>query len=135
MHFYTNTTIDTLDYSGEGLNSGSKVVIAAYGNPIRTLSNQVHHRFEKLQHFSNCKLIIPGVVALKGNPFTNYTQAILEINELDQQLRGIENEWKEQNGLPEEIVMIVVCDDSDFITATFNNFLWATFTKIGRAHV
>lgn len=28
VHFYTNTTIDTLDYSGTGLNSGSKVVLA-----------------------------------------------------------------------------------------------------------
>ncbi len=32
IHFYTNTTIDTLDYSGTGLNSGSKVVLAAYGD-------------------------------------------------------------------------------------------------------
>ena len=38
VHFYTNTTIDTLDYSGEGLNTGSKVVLAAYGQPIRTLA-------------------------------------------------------------------------------------------------
>ena len=30
--------------------------------------------------------------------------------------------------------MIVVCDDSDFITATFNNFLWATFTKANPSH-
>ncbi len=29
IHFYTNTTIDTLDYSGTSLNSGSKVVFAA----------------------------------------------------------------------------------------------------------
>ena len=29
LHFYTNTSIDTLDYSSEGLNSGSKVVVAA----------------------------------------------------------------------------------------------------------
>ena len=29
LHFQTRTTIDTLDYSGAGLNSGSKLVIAA----------------------------------------------------------------------------------------------------------
>ena len=39
IHFYTNTTIDTLDYSGTGLNSGSKVVLAAYGEMIRELGN------------------------------------------------------------------------------------------------
>src|SRR5262249_9679552 len=31
LHFQTATTIDTLDYSGSGLNEGSKVVIAAVG--------------------------------------------------------------------------------------------------------
>ena len=31
LHFQTETTIDTLDYSGGGLNAGSKVVIAAVG--------------------------------------------------------------------------------------------------------
>ena len=31
LHFQTQTTIDTLDYSGGGLNAGSKVVIAAVG--------------------------------------------------------------------------------------------------------
>ncbi|HVZ25708.1 MAG TPA: UbiD family decarboxylase, partial [Sediminibacterium sp.] len=38
LHFHTQTTIDTLDYSGQGLNSGSKLVIAAYGDPKRELS-------------------------------------------------------------------------------------------------
>src|SRR5207248_6878833 len=31
LHFQTSTTIDTLDYSGTGLNAGSKLVIAAAG--------------------------------------------------------------------------------------------------------
>ncbi|TFG89247.1 MAG: UbiD family decarboxylase, partial [Gemmatimonadales bacterium] len=31
LHFQTRTTIDTLDYSGSGLNQGAKVVIAAAG--------------------------------------------------------------------------------------------------------
>ena len=33
LHFQTRTTIDTLDYSGTGLNEGSKLVIAAAGPP------------------------------------------------------------------------------------------------------
>ncbi len=33
LHFQTQTTIDTLDYSGSALNAGSKVVIAAVGPP------------------------------------------------------------------------------------------------------
>ena len=38
LHFQTQTTIDTLDYSGHGLNQGSKVVIAAAGPCRRTLA-------------------------------------------------------------------------------------------------
>ena len=41
LHFYTKTSIDTLDYSGDGLNEGSKVVIAAAGNIIRELCNEI----------------------------------------------------------------------------------------------
>ena len=37
LHFQTGTTIDTLDYSGSGLNEGSKLVIAAVGPPRREL--------------------------------------------------------------------------------------------------
>ena len=38
LHFQTKTTIDTLDYSGDGLNEGSKVVIAAAGEIKRDLA-------------------------------------------------------------------------------------------------
>ena len=41
LHFQTCTTIDTLDYSGSGLNEGSKLVIAAAGPPRRTLPTQL----------------------------------------------------------------------------------------------
>ncbi|MEO6575622.1 MAG: UbiD family decarboxylase, partial [Polyangiaceae bacterium] len=37
LHFQTNTTMDTLDYSGTGLNQGSKVVIAGVGEKKREL--------------------------------------------------------------------------------------------------
>ena len=53
IHFYTNTTIDTLDYSGTGLNQGSKVVFAAYGDILRELSTEVPTEFLQLQNFEN----------------------------------------------------------------------------------
>jgi len=30
--------------------------------------------------------------------------------------------------------MIVLCDDSSFMSATVNNFLWATFTRSNPSH-
>ena len=48
IHFYTKTTMDTLDYSGENLNAGSKVVIAAYGDVKRSLANTVPNEIHQL---------------------------------------------------------------------------------------
>src|SRR5262249_17322895 len=44
LHFQTCTTIDTLDYSGTGLNEGSKAVIAAAGPPRRPLPTELPGR-------------------------------------------------------------------------------------------
>ncbi len=41
LHFQTCSTIDTLDYSGSGLNEGSKLVIAAVGPPLRSLPTEI----------------------------------------------------------------------------------------------
>lgn len=46
IHFYTNTTIDTLDYSGTAINSGSKVVFAANGNVKRKLGKKCTRFFK-----------------------------------------------------------------------------------------
>ena len=51
IHFYTNTTIDTLDYSGTSLNNGSKVVFAAYGEVIRKLATVAAGLFEGITRF------------------------------------------------------------------------------------
>jgi 4-hydroxy-3-polyprenylbenzoate decarboxylase len=32
------------------------------------------------------------------------------------------------------VVMIIVCDDSGFVSATLNNFLWVTFTRCNPSH-
>ena len=40
LHFQTSTTIDTLDYTGTGLNQGSKLVLAAAGCDIESVAVQ-----------------------------------------------------------------------------------------------
>ncbi|HAN37466.1 MAG TPA: 3-octaprenyl-4-hydroxybenzoate carboxy-lyase, partial [Chitinophagaceae bacterium] len=88
VHFYTNTTIDTLDYSGTGLNSGSKVVFAAYGEVIRTLSREVPSVLQGLQGFGKAALCMPGVVALQTKAFTTYADAAATIEALNEQLKA-----------------------------------------------
>ncbi|KYP13592.1 UbiD family decarboxylase, partial [Flavihumibacter sp. CACIAM 22H1] len=69
IHFHTNTTIDTLDYSGTGLNSGSKVVFAAYGDPVRTLCTEVPAAIAQLPFIREAKLVMPGVVAFQTTAY------------------------------------------------------------------
>ena len=52
LHFQTQTTIDTLDYSGSGLNQGSKVVIAAAGPERRLPAERAARRVAAPRWFS-----------------------------------------------------------------------------------
>lgn len=118
LHFHTRTTIDTLDYSGSGLNSGSKVVIAAAGEKLRELSSE----FGELSlpdGFSDAKVVMPGVIAIKGPKYTDEAAA-----------RLVSSFKFQVSGFP----LIVICDDSAFVSQTLNNFLWVTFTRSNPAN-
>ena len=127
IHFYTNTTIDTLDYSGTGLNSGSKVVLAAYGNKLRDLATAIPDCLKNLQGFENAQLVMPGVVALQVKPFVNYETAQKEIESINQQLSSV-------NYHLSTIPLIVICDNSGFASGQLSNFLWVTFTRCNPSH-
>ncbi|MFY8023809.1 MAG: UbiD family decarboxylase [Sediminibacterium sp.] len=127
IHFHTNTTIDTLDYSGTGLNTGSKVVLAAYGEPIRELATEVPAVLNGLIQFENPKLVMPGVIAIKTKPFTDYTTVKEEMKMLNYQLHDAIDEL---NG----VAIIVVCDDADFVSANMRNYLWVTYTRCNPSH-
>lgn len=123
VHFYTNTTIDTLDYSGNGLNMGSKVVFAAYGNKIRTLCTQVPEALNDINFgFKNPQLVMPGIIAMEGEKFRGYGE-----NKMDR--TGMNLQTTDTIESLSEVALIVLCDDANFVAATLNNFLWVTFTR------
>ena len=127
VHFYTNTTIDTLDYSGSSLNSGSKVVFAAYGEVIRSLGREVPQQMLELHHFENPVLVMPGIVVVKASAFTTYEEAAIEMKQLDEQLmEHVEN----LKTLP----ILIVADSSEFTGKNLRNFLWVTFTRCNPAN-
>src|SRR5581483_5895503 len=66
LHFQTRTTIDTLDYSGHGLNAGSKVVIAVAGPARRSLPTELPQGLFLPEGFSEPRVCLPGVVAVRG---------------------------------------------------------------------
>lgn len=127
LHFYTHTTIDTLDYSGTGLNTGSKVVVAAYGDKRRELATELPYPLGFTQGFADAKMALPGIVALQAKAFTSYESAAAEMVALNEQLMPIISQLS-------GIVLIVLCDDAAFTAATLNNFLWVTFTRANPSH-
>ncbi|MFT3911816.1 MAG: UbiD family decarboxylase [Ferruginibacter sp.] len=127
VHFQTNTTIDTLDYSGTGLNSGSKVVFAAYGEMIRELVTAVPAEIGSLTNFDNPALIMPGIVVVSCSRFTSYENANKEMQWLNEQLKPYTDNLK-------ELPLIIVADDAAFVSKTINNFLWTTFTRCNPSH-
>lgn len=127
IHFHTQTTIDTLDYSGEGLNTGSKVVFAACGAPIRELSARLPEAVSNLSFVRNAAIVMPGIVALEVEPFDRYETVNARWNEWNQALISIQSQLE---GFP----LIVLCDDAAFLAANTANFLWATFTKSNPSH-
>ncbi len=127
IHFHTNTTIDTLDYSGTSLNSGSKVVLAAHGDPIRGLATEVPACLHELKGFENPKLVIPGIIALQTKAFTNYETAAREMEILNTQCAVFNVQLK-------KIPFLIICNDAGFVSEQLRNFLWITFTRCNPSH-
>jgi 4-hydroxy-3-polyprenylbenzoate decarboxylase len=125
LHFHTRTTIDTLDYSGTGLNEGSKVVFAAAGEKQRELWQELPAGVSLPRPFDTLAVVMPGVLAVQAPRYVDETQAQREIGILDDALRDAD-----VAGFP----LIVLCDDAAFTAANVNNFVWVTFTRSNPSH-
>jgi 4-hydroxy-3-polyprenylbenzoate decarboxylase len=125
LHFQTQTTIDTLDYSGHGFNAGSKVVIAVAGPARRSLPTELPSGWTLPEGFGEPRVCGPGIVAITApacsaqeptgrSPWASverFCDAITDDHPL--------------NAFP----LIVLVDDSEFAARTLDNWLWVTFTR------
>jgi 4-hydroxy-3-polyprenylbenzoate decarboxylase len=125
LHFYTKTTIDTLDYSGSGLNSGSKVAVAVAGAVRRELWKGLPSGFSLPRPFQNYKMVMPGILALEAPKYISEGETEKEIAILNGHLKG-----EDLDSLP----LMVLCDDAGFTAETINNFVWVTFTRSNPSH-
>jgi 4-hydroxy-3-polyprenylbenzoate decarboxylase len=123
IHFYTNTSIDTLDYSGTSINQGSKVVFAACGEPIRRLKTELPSVLKQ----RGAVMVMPGVCALPMATFETYAKTALEMDMLNQQCQA-------ELASLEGMVQIVVCEDAAFTAGSLNNYLWVTYTRCNPSH-
>lgn len=124
LHFQTCTNMDTLDYSGEGLHQGSKVVMAAAGPERRSLPVAIDSRLQLPAggEFRNPRVILPGILAVQGPPFKPDETGR---DSIVQRFCVSYTRTDAINGFP----LVVVVDDSEFVAQSLNNFLWTTFTR------
>jgi 4-hydroxy-3-polyprenylbenzoate decarboxylase len=146
VHFQTSTTIDTLDYSGSGLNAGSKVVLAAVGPAIRTLATELPGGLSWPDGFREPRVVLPGIMTVTvpsfsgagvagagvfgspGRGFADSTPATppggCEVESAVSALCA---------AIPSNAIagfpLVVLADDSDFTAQSLRNFLWVTFTR------
>ncbi len=137
-HFHTETTIDTLDYSGSGFNAGSKLVVAARGPERRSLARELPAAVSLPDGFTNPRLCLPGVVAVQGPRIEPRPRL---------EATGDAAIWESARTSPwsadvtrftaaigpdhplQDVALVVIVDDSAFAAASLANFLWLTFTR------
>ncbi|MFK7872427.1 MAG: UbiD family decarboxylase [Oligoflexales bacterium] len=126
LHFHTKTTMDTLDYSGEGLNCGSKLIIASSGTVKRELSSE-KPEWDLGEEFSEITVVSAGILAVKSPDFVNYNSAQGHVDELCKKLAMYQEKL-------ESYPLIILTEDPCFLSRNFCNFLWVAFTRSNPSH-
>ncbi len=131
LHFQTATTIDTLDYSGTGLNAGSKLIVAGAGPKRRELAKSIPHAYGEAvpEGFHGLRLALPGIAVLGGPRFTAQDQVERDLAPL---FAALDEAAKGTNlsGIP----FMVLCDDPAMAAESLRNLLWVAFTRSNPSH-
>ncbi|QDU91095.1 4-hydroxybenzoate decarboxylase subunit C [Pirellulimonas nuda] len=151
LHFQTQTTIDTLDYSGDALNAGSKLVIAAAGPPRFELASDVPHDLRLPDGFSDPHLVMPGVLAIRGPglPKPSFDYDAVHRGALSgqaMQAAALGQATSEASRTMERFCarvplehplnrfrLLLIVDDPAMTAASLENFAWVAFTRANPA--
>jgi 4-hydroxy-3-polyprenylbenzoate decarboxylase len=120
LHFLTQTTIDTLDYSGSGLNQGSKLIVACQRQPLRSLMHQLPADLNLPESWQQPRLAIPGVLVVQAAEHLGQSTVAQHQAACDQ--FNPNESWK-------SLALVVVVDEAEFASRNLANFLWVTFTR------
>ncbi len=125
LHFQTRTTMDTLDYSGTGINEGSKVVFAAAGPPVRELGTRVPAELSLPDSYGDAGVALPGVLAVQGPAWTPSG---------GRELAAVLGEQTPFAGQGTPWPLVVLVDRGVDITQRVKDFLWVCFTRSNPSH-
>ena len=108
---FTNTSMDTLDYTSGKINQGSKAILMGLGEANRDLPREFHG---ELPHgIRRAEVFCAGCLVVEGSPYTE---------DLDQAARLVADQafasWS----------LIVLHDDAKVARST-PDFLWSTWTR------
>jgi len=123
LHFQTCTTIDTLDYSGTGLNQGSKVVMAAAGPKRRVLPAEIPSDLHLPEGFKEPRVCLPGIMAIQAPKYPG-TSRLSPPRDVERFCQGY-LAGASINRFP----LVLLVDDSEFAAEHLNNWIWMTFTR------
>jgi 4-hydroxy-3-polyprenylbenzoate decarboxylase len=125
LHFQTCTSIDTLDYTGHGLNEGSKVAVTAAGPVRRVLPVALDSRIRIPDElgFNGPRVCLPGILVVQGPTYRQEEGGVA-----DQAVARF-CAWFNRADAINIFPLIVVVDDSEFASRTLEHFLWVTFTR------
>lgn len=116
------TAHDTLDYTGDRLNHGSKAVLIGIGAQRRTLPSVLPEGIDRIPQLREVRMYVPGCAVVSGPTFTDnqrYAEQLLTA-------------WRDidpTGAWP----LIVLVDDASWTVRDQTSFLWSVFTRCNPA--
>src|SRR5438132_4812539 len=108
---FSNTSMDTLDYTSGKVNEGSKAILMGLGEPIRELPREF--RGELPNGVTRAEVFCAGCLVLTGAPYSDDPQQASRLA---------------REPALEEWPMVVLHDDVG-VAASTTDFLWSTWTR------
>lgn len=108
---FSNTSMDTLDYTSGKVNEGSKAILMGLGDPVRDLPHEF--RGELPRGIARAEVFCGGCLVIEGTPYSE------EPNQAERLAKErVFGEWP----------LIVLHNDAGVAKST-SDFLWSTWTR------
>ena len=112
---FSNTSMDTLDYTSGKVNEGSKAILMGLGEPVRDLPRQF--RGELPRDITQAEVFCAGCLVVRGIPDSEEPQQAERLAR-----EAVFAEWP-----------LVILHDDARVASSVSNFLWATWTRFDPA--
>jgi 3-polyprenyl-4-hydroxybenzoate decarboxylase len=112
LYVFSNVSMDTLDYTGPAVNTGSKGVWLGLGDPVRELPRQFTAPLPS--GIRDVRVFCAGCLVVEAPAYAEEPDAAARVAGV-----AAVGQWP----------LVVVTDDAKRATASPMNFLWTTFTR------